>query len=85
MDFGRIPRNEIDWFPTIDYGKCDSCDACISFCPHGVYERKEKIVVQNPYNCTVGCNGCEPVCPREAISFPSLDIIVEAKKKWSVK
>ncbi|MGM0366814.1 MAG: hypothetical protein ACQEP5_09845 [Actinomycetota bacterium] len=41
---------------------------------------KEKIEVQNPYNCTIGCNGCEPVCPRKAISFPSLDVITRLKR-----
>ncbi|MGM0366567.1 MAG: ATP-binding protein [Actinomycetota bacterium] len=86
VDFSDIPRNEIDWFPTIDYSKCDSCNVCLGFCPNGVYERiEEKIVAQNPYNCMVGCNGCEPLCPRKAISFPSLDIITEAKRKWGAK
>ncbi len=86
MDLNDIPRSEIDWFPAIDYGKCDNCDVCIDFCPNGVYERvEEKIEVQNPYNCTIGCNGCEPVCRQKAISFPSLDVITQAKKKWGAK
>ena len=85
--FSDIPREEIAWFPSINYTLCDHCDVCINFCPNGVYIRDDskKIIVKNPYNCTVGCNMCEQTCPKKAIKFPSLDVVREAKKKWGVK
>lgn len=85
--FNDIPREEIAWFPTISYQLCNNCDVCIKFCPNGVFirESNNKIIVQNPYNCTVGCNQCELICPNKAIKFPSLDVIREAKQKWGAK
>jgi len=32
-----------------------------------------KVVVKNPYNCVIGCQGCQKVCEQDAISFPSRD------------
>ena len=83
-----IPRNKIDWFPTINYASCNNeCNVCLDFCPNGVYIRDgdSRIIVKNPYNCMVGCNGCETICPGKAISFPFLDILTEVKKKWGVE
>ena len=37
--FSDIPREEIAWFPSINYELCDYCDVCINFCPNGVYIR----------------------------------------------
>ncbi len=66
-----IPRNRIQWFPTIDHNKCNSCMACIRKCKHGVYvERGGKPKVIAPENCIVGCTGCQAVCPQNAISHP---------------
>lgn len=72
-DFLGIPRKEIPWFPSINYGKCDSCKTCVEFCKLGTYtynEKEDRIYVSNPYNCVVGCNGCESKCPNDAINFP---------------
>ena len=67
-----IGRDEIDWFPTIDYTKCTGCMACVNKCKNGVYSRaKGKPRVAKPKNCVVGCTGCQPVCPVGAISHPS--------------
>ena len=66
-----IDRDKIDWFPTIDYDKCIGCMACVSKCGHGVYaEENGKPKVVKPKNCVVGCTGCEPICPQEAITHP---------------
>lgn len=66
-----IPRGQIDWFPTIDFGKCIGCGACVKKCTHGVFaEENGKPKVVAPKNCVVGCAGCEQVCPQEAISHP---------------
>ncbi|MBO3804264.1 MAG: hypothetical protein JTT11_10440 [Candidatus Brockarchaeota archaeon] len=68
------------WFPTIFLDRCDGCEKfreprCLSYCPNGVFEiRGGKAVVANPMNCVNGCNACEPVCPRKAISFPNTGI-----------
>ena len=64
------------WFPIIIDEKCDGCGGqfkCIKFCPHGVFEeRNGKAWVANPLNCIEGCSACVPVCPRDAIRFPTL-------------
>jgi len=76
-----IPRDEIEWFPTIDTEKCIACLTCVRFCKQGVYaevDGKPKVV--NPQNCVVGCRGCESACPMRAISHPS-DEYLEALKK----
>lgn len=74
-----IPRNEVPWFPTIDQGKCTECGQCVEFCSHGTYERDEngRPAVKYPFHCVVGCSGCKPQCPAEAISFPPLTILGE--------
>jgi NAD-dependent dihydropyrimidine dehydrogenase PreA subunit len=72
-----FPRNEVPWYPTINYEQCIECGTCIAFCSHGTYEPDEKNrpVVKNPFNCVVGCCGCQSQCPAEAISFPPLSIL----------
>lgn len=73
-----IPREKVPWYPTIDQEKCQGCSVCVDFCSHGTYEMDTTIskpVVKNPYNCVVGCSGCKPECPAEAISFPPLSIL----------
>jgi NAD-dependent dihydropyrimidine dehydrogenase PreA subunit len=70
-----IPRNEVQWFPTIDRDKCTSCGACAKFCHKGVYESGDEVKVVNPYNCVVGCTGCVSQCPEGAISFPSMRVL----------
>lgn len=67
-----IPREEIQWFPRIDYAKCTGCQACFEFCKRGVYTFEDSPEVTNPYRCVVTCTGCKGVCKDGAISFPSL-------------
>lgn len=74
----RVQREQIPWYPTIDVEKCTGCRTCFEFCPHRTYEWDEKQgrpVVKNPFNCVVGCSGCAPQCPNEAIMFPPLSIL----------
>jgi NAD-dependent dihydropyrimidine dehydrogenase PreA subunit len=72
--FMGVPRNRIDWSPRIDYAKCNYCMECVKFCPHNVYEVREKeeikLVVKNPDNCVVFCRACGKTCGPDAISFP---------------
>lgn len=72
--FMGVPREKIDWCPTIDYEKCNFCMECDKFCPHQVFEKREgdiKLVVANPTNCVVFCRACAKTCGPDAISFPS--------------
>ena len=80
-----IPRNEIPWFPKIDYRRCVNCGKCAEYCKLGAYEFEEKdgewkTVVKNPFNCVVLCTGCDSVCPEGAISHPSKKETREAIK-----
>ncbi len=79
-----IPRQEIDWFPTIDKEKCTACLTCVKFCKKGVYdvlENKPKVV--EPKNCVVGCRGCDTKCLVGAISHPSDEYLNELLKRKS--
>jgi NAD-dependent dihydropyrimidine dehydrogenase PreA subunit len=81
-----IPRDEIDWFPTVDLAKCSRCKICTDNCPHNTYDWKDKPIVARPYNCVVGCMGCANNCPEDAITFPTLvwlrDELVRLRKKY---
>ena len=73
-----VNRNQIPWYPIIDYDKCVAdCTKCVKFCGLGVFEFKGeegkvcRSIVKNPYACTVLCDGCVRYCPANAISFPS--------------
>ncbi len=77
-----IPRDEIDWFPKIDYSKCVGCMTCVNFCKHGVYsEEGSKPKVVNPKNCIVGCSQCDNICPNGAIKHPSKDYLHSLTKR----
>jgi len=81
-----IPRNEIHWFPTIDYKKCIGCMACVNKCKHGVYAEKDgKPKMVKPKNCVLGCTGCEPVCPQKAISHPPKSYLRQLMKRDDFK
>ena len=82
-----IPREEIPWYPSIDDNKCDACGTCVKFCRLGTFsycDAQEKVKVSNPYNCVVGCNGCEDKCPNGAIIFPSTKVIDRVRKKYGI-
>ena len=80
MPLKQVPRESIPWYPTIDEGKCNGCQACFQFCQHGVYSWDDKnniAKIIQPFQCVVGCSGCQPLCPLGAISFPDIDAIQE--------
>jgi NAD-dependent dihydropyrimidine dehydrogenase PreA subunit len=71
-----IPRNKIQWYPTINYEKCVTCGKCVDFCHMSVFatkdsEGKKRTFVKNPYSCVVTCRGCDSICPTGAIKHPS--------------
>jgi len=79
-----VPREKIPWYPSIDEDKCDGCRVCFQFCRQGVYTMDEKsniVKVIQPFECVVGCNGCQSLCPKEAISFPEIEAIQDIIEK----
>jgi NAD-dependent dihydropyrimidine dehydrogenase PreA subunit len=70
-----LPREEIDWGPTIDEAACrDGCRTCLDFCQNGVYawaDGKARVVQRTA--CIVGCSYCAGLCESGAITFPSLE------------
>jgi NAD-dependent dihydropyrimidine dehydrogenase PreA subunit len=84
MNDNKIPREKIPWYPSVDISLCLNDKKCFEFCPHGVYTWNEELLqpaVTNPYECIVGCSNCIPVCPSNAISFPSMDEIMDIMMK----
>lgn len=74
-----IPREDIQWNPTIDAEKCIGCKACVEFCKNDVLEFDEatgKTRVKNPYNCVVECRTCARLCPTGAITFPDEEAFI---------
>jgi len=80
------PRNQIDWFPTINPEKCVQCGMCMN-CGKKVFDWTEKgAIVSRPYECVVGCTTCATLCQGEAITFPNIEYIRKIYQKehiWS--
>ena len=73
-----IPREQIQWYPIIDPGRCDGCGKCVEFCKNDVLRligEPLRAEVANPFNCLVGCNSCASKCPSDAIQFPPREIL----------
>lgn len=69
-----IPRQEINWHPTIVTERCSGCGMCVTSCGRNVYAfdyEANKPVVVAPTMCMVGCTTCATICLRDAIEFPS--------------
>ena len=84
----QVPREMIDWFPTIDMEKCTGCGICVDFCSHGVYvsdDKAGKAKVVKPFECMVGCSNCQGQCPAEALSFPTMEQCKEMIDKARAK
>jgi CDP-4-dehydro-6-deoxyglucose reductase len=83
-----IPREQIDWHPTVDEAACIGCGTCITGCGRLVYrfdfERKKPLVV-DPLNCMVGCITCANTCPTHAISFPALETVMALEARAEVR
>ena len=68
---------------------CIGCELCYVTCGREVFEmvsvnNKRKPKVERPYNCMVGYSTCSIVCPTEAISFPSRDIITNIEREYNI-
>ena len=69
----EIPRDKVDWYPTIDHDACINDRACLDFCKNEVFtwsEAESRVEVEHPLNCVLGCTSCAQICPVEAILFP---------------
>ena len=75
-----VPREEIDWGPTIDEAVCrEGCRTCLDFCKQGVYEWVDgNTRVVRRTSCIVGCSQCAGLCEAGAIAFPSLEDLRKA-------
>lgn len=72
----KVPREKIPWFPTVNYDACIHDQECIDFCKNDVFRWNDALGVPEvvkPYNCVLGCDACQQICPSQAISFPSHD------------
>ena len=73
-----IPRQEIDWHPTVMTDRCVGCGLCVTSCGRQVYGfdyESNRPVVANPDHCMVGCTTCATVCIQDALEFPSRGFI----------
>lgn len=74
--FLGLPRESIEWFPTIDPDLCSGCGECRDFCANDVFAMNDEIGVMEvarPLNCVVLCDKCALTCPSEAIRFQNKD------------
>ena len=82
-----IPREDIEWHPTIEEDLCIGCGICYLGCGAKVFDFdtiKNKPIVVNPIKCKVGCVTCANTCPVNAISFPPLTYIHKLIKDHKV-
>jgi CDP-4-dehydro-6-deoxyglucose reductase len=83
-----VPREQINWNPTVVEDACIGCGTCVTGCSRLVYrfdyERKKSVVV-DPLNCMVGCTTCANTCPTHAIRFPSLSTVFALEGKAEVR
>ncbi len=68
-----IPRQQIEWFPSLIGKRCDGCGLCITSCARRVFAfdyEAGRPVVTAPKRCQVGCTACAAVCTTNAIELP---------------
>ncbi len=79
-----IPREKIQWHPSLVADRCNGCGLCATSCDNGVfafdYEANRPVVVA-PEMCTVGCTICSVICSQDALEFPSPGYIRQVIRK----
>lgn len=59
-------------YPTIDYRRCVSDQACVEGCPEQVIrwdDRQVRIEITTIDACPPACRACADLCPLDAIHF----------------
>ncbi|WP_297446348.1 4Fe-4S binding protein [Desulfurobacterium sp.] len=82
-----IPREEIEWNPTIDESKCTGCGMCFVSCGRKVFDydwERQKAIVARPLQCMVGCTSCQVWCVFDAISFPDPQYVKKLIKEKGI-
>ena len=82
-----IPREEINWNPTIDENKCVGCGMCFVSCGRKVFDydfERKKSFVARPLQCMVGCTSCQVWCVFNAISFPDPQYVKKLIKEKGI-
>ena len=83
-----VPREQINWWPTVNEDVCIGCGTCVVSCGRQVYRfdfERKKAVVADPMNCMVGCTTCSVSCPTSAIGFPSPDLVRSLEDRPEVR
>ncbi|WP_353095977.1 4Fe-4S dicluster domain-containing protein [Tissierella praeacuta] len=53
--------------PVVNQEKCIKCGICADYCPCGVVEILDKVIID--YDYCKGCGICVEGCPKKAIDF----------------
>jgi len=83
-----VPRESIEWHPTVLADACMGCGTCVTGCSRLVYRYdfdEKKAVVADPLNCMVGCTTCANTCPTHAIQFPPLSTVFTLESRPEVR
>lgn len=83
-----VPREQIEWNPTVIEDACIGCGTCVTGCNRLVYRYdfdRHKAVVVDPLNCMVGCTTCANTCPTNAIRFPPLSSVFTLEGRPAVR
>jgi len=83
-----VPRQQINWNPTVIEEACIGCGTCVTGCSRLVYRfdyERKKSVVADPLNCMVGCTTCANTCPTHAIRFPPLATVFALEGRPEVR
>ena len=53
---------------------CKGCGICVEFCPKGVLQMSESVVIAYPNKC-IKCGICEKLCPDYAIYIENDELV----------